>query len=138
MLSFLLIAVLSFVPANSLRAFIAPPPLQPARFSTLLRGKGVNRIKERRLGRYQDFTNQAYDSVSKDATPADPETVAVLHSIVKAADDFKGEDIRAIRTSGMTAEFEYQVFVTGNSRPRNKAIAMGVRDAIEEAGDNWR
>jgi len=37
----------------------------------------------------------------------------------------------------MTAEFDYQVFVTGNSRPRNKAIARGVADAVSENGNDW-
>jgi len=51
-----------------------------------------------------------------------------VRTIAKAADSRKAEGISALRVSHFTVTTEFFVFMVGNSRPQNQAIAAAIRE----------
>jgi ribosome-associated protein len=68
----------------------------------------------------------------------DDDSLALVETIVKAADGRKADDIVALNVAGITTMTRYLVIVSGNSRPQNQAIANAVRIQVEEVFDGMR
>lgn len=58
--------------------------------------------------------------------------VTLVHTIAKAADDRKADDIVALNVRGCTTLCSALVLVSGNSRPQNNAIVAAIRETVEE------
>ena len=58
----------------------------------------------------------------------------IVKKIVKALDDKKGNDIKAIKIEELTVVADYFVLVTGNSNTHIRALADEVEYQLEEAG----
>lgn len=62
----------------------------------------------------------------------DNETLNLVHTIVKAADGRKADQIMAWMVQHVTTLTSVVVVVSGNSRPQNQAIGNAVRQAVQE------
>jgi len=67
------------------------------------------------------------------ATPADP-TFALLVNIVRALDEKKAEDLRALRVSAQSSITDYLVLATGTSDPHLRALRVELEKVIDGAG----
>jgi ribosome-associated protein len=63
---------------------------------------------------------------------SDDPLVSELHTIAKAGDKRKAEQITALRVSHLTVTTEFFVTMVGNSRPQNQAIAAAIQEDMEE------
>lgn len=61
------------------------------------------------------------------------DTMDLVATIVKAADGRKADNIVALYVAPVTTMTRYMIFVTGNSRPQNQAIANAVKNDVEDA-----
>jgi len=96
--------------------------------------KGINRIKERRIESYEQFTSQQVDTVNHPLIPVlskDP-SLPFVEAVIKAADMRKADSIVALRTSKLTTVMDFEIICSGFSRPQNQAIANNILDTIEE------
>jgi ribosome-associated protein len=60
----------------------------------------------------------------------DDDTLQLVHTIVKAADGRKAENIVALYVAHITTLTSVLVVVSGNSRPQNQAICAAIRSAV--------
>ncbi len=67
------------------------------------------------------------------ASPADP-TFALLVNIVRALDEKKAEDLRALRVSAQSSITDYLVLATGTSDPHLRALRVELEKVIDGAG----
>jgi ribosome-associated protein len=58
--------------------------------------------------------------------------LVLVRSIVKAGDGRKAEDIVGLQVAQVSTLTSYMVFLSGNSRPQNQAIAAAIADQVEE------
>jgi ribosome-associated protein len=59
---------------------------------------------------------------------------SLLHTVVKAADDKKAEDIRVLNMHGISLIADYFIICHGNSDKQVQAIAWEIKDKVEETG----
>jgi ribosome-associated protein len=70
---------------------------------------------------------------SNPAVPVlEDETLQLVHTIVKAADGRKAENIVALYVAHITTLTSVLVVVSGNSRPQNQAICAAIRTAVPD------
>jgi ribosome-associated protein len=67
------------------------------------------------------------------AIPADP-TFALLINIVRALDEKKAMDLRALRVSAQSSITDYLVLATGTSDPHLRALRVELEKVIDGAG----
>lgn len=60
------------------------------------------------------------------------EDLSYVRTVAGSADGRKAENIVALQVAQVTTLTSYMVFVTGNSRPQNQAIAAAIMDDMEE------
>eukprot|EP00593_Proboscia_inermis_P006623 CAMPEP_0171321928 /NCGR_PEP_ID=MMETSP0816-20121228/114653_1 /TAXON_ID=420281 /ORGANISM="Proboscia inermis, Strain CCAP1064/1" /LENGTH=286 /DNA_ID=CAMNT_0011820299 /DNA_START=415 /DNA_END=1275 /DNA_ORIENTATION=- len=88
-----------------------------------------------------DFIEKIPTGPSVDASdvppgpPSNDDLAPFIRTIVKAADERKADNIRAIRVSKLTAVTCFIIVLSGNSRPQNQAIAASILDDVEEFHD---
>ena len=58
--------------------------------------------------------------------------LVLVRSIVKAGDGRKAEEIVGLQVAQVSTLTSYMVFLSGNSRPQNQAIAAAIADQVEE------
>ena len=56
----------------------------------------------------------------------------LVRTIVKAGDGRKAEDIVGLQVAQVSTLTSFMVFLSGNSRPQNQAIAAAIADDVEE------
>lgn len=67
------------------------------------------------------------------APPANP-TLTLLANIVRALDEKKAEDLRALRVSAQSSITDYLVLATGTSDPHLRALRVELEKVIDGAG----
>lgn len=67
------------------------------------------------------------------AAPADP-TFALLGNIVRALDEKKAADLRALRVSAQSSITDYLVLATGTSDPHLRALRVELEKVIDASG----
>ena len=73
------------------------------------------------------------DADQKRSVPLEQDELApMVRCIVNAADQRKADNIVALRVSPISTVTSFVVFVTGNSRPQNQAIAASVQKDVQE------
>mmetsp|Transcript_10742 Transcript_10742/g.25598 ORF Transcript_10742/g.25598 Transcript_10742/m.25598 type:complete len:288 (+) Transcript_10742:164-1027(+) len=73
------------------------------------------------------------DADQKRSVPPEQDDLApMVRCIVNAADQRKADNIVALRVSPISTVTSFVVFVTGNSRPQNQAIAAAVQKDVQE------
>jgi ribosome-associated protein len=60
------------------------------------------------------------------------EDLELVKTIAKAADGRKADNIVALQVAHISTLASYFVFLSGNSRPQNQAIASAISDDVEE------
>lgn len=58
--------------------------------------------------------------------PDNPEDMAIIESIVKAADDRKAIDVVVFDVRGVSDTADYFIIMEGNSKPQNQAIVSSI------------
>lgn len=64
--------------------------------------------------------------------PEQDDLAPLVKCIVKAADGRKADDIVALRVSRISTVTSFVVFVSGNSRPQNQAIAAAIQGDVRD------
>lgn len=67
-----------------------------------------------------------------DDSEVDTDILDLVHTIVKAADGRKADDITALYVRPITTLTSFMVILSGNSRPQNQAITAAILDDVEE------
>lgn len=67
------------------------------------------------------------------AVPADA-TYALLVNVIRALDEKKAEDLRALRVSAQSSITDYLVLATGTSDPHLRALRVELEKTIDSAG----
>ena len=81
-----------------------------------------------------EFMNQSPAAMDVDPLePLEPDILALLHTIVRAADGRKADDIVALKVHHISTLASVLVVLSGNSRPQNQAIAAAIKDDVFEA-----
>mmetsp|Transcript_10743 Transcript_10743/g.25599 ORF Transcript_10743/g.25599 Transcript_10743/m.25599 type:complete len:288 (+) Transcript_10743:164-1027(+) len=76
------------------------------------------------------------DADQKRSVPPEQDDLApMVRCIVNAADQRKADNIVALRVSPISTVTSFVVFVTGNSRPQNQAIAAAVQKDVQQQFD---
>mmetsp|Transcript_28403 Transcript_28403/g.78005 ORF Transcript_28403/g.78005 Transcript_28403/m.78005 type:complete len:317 (+) Transcript_28403:235-1185(+) len=86
-----------------------------------------------------DFINQPSSAQSRvpasDADPLGPldvETMDMVHTVCRAADGRKAQDIVALKVHHISTLTSVLVVLSGNSRPQNQAIAAAIVQDVQE------
>jgi ribosome-associated protein len=77
-----------------------------------------------------DFMEKGLSSVVGDM-PDLTDDLELVRTIVKAGDGRKAEDIVGLQVAQVSTLTSFMVFLSGNSRPQNQAIAAAITDDVE-------
>lgn len=80
----------------------------------------------------QSSTALATSHLTPQSANLDDETLQLVQTIIRAADERKGGDITLLRVSDVSTLADYFVIVTGFSKVQVRAIARSVEEAVEE------
>ena len=62
----------------------------------------------------------------------DDDVVDLIHTIVRAADGRKADDIVALNVRSSTSLCSAMILVSGNSRPQNQAICKAIQESVQQ------
>jgi ribosome-associated protein len=96
------------------------------------------KAKNRPMLNFMDklVVNNVGDNPRPESIPIqDDPSADLVRCIVKAADGRKAENIVALRVSPVSTLTSFMVFLSGNSRPQNQAIAAAIQKDVQEQFD---